>query len=384
MDLRARYRCARPAFALLVSLSVAGTCLAAPAVAFADDQAPSSALGILAASADAARDAEEAPAVEPAAADAAATDAQEPAEADAAADGVTVFGGLQLEIPEDFMVTQASSMLLATTEDGSMVINLITPGAMGVGMLDEVEDVAEFFGAMASETATASEGAISDEGMVTLADGTEAYACTIEVDSAGTQVVMHQFYVPVVNGSFALAQFAYEGGADEATIDEMSAIANTLQLAPEGATATSTTMSVFEGAGIQLEVADALLLDESTTDTEPTWYSADGMMMFGLIPDLMTDASLLTEDDYAMLYTQIAASMGGEPWETTTITADGVDVRLGGFSFEDGDDLYVGILGLVPVADDTLTGIMALMPADQVDAYGSMLDAMYASVSVVA
>lgn len=399
MDLRVRCRYAKPAFALLVSLSVAGTCLAAPALAAgADGKASGSALGILAASADAAREAEETPATESApavesapvqeSAPAAETeDAQEgaPVVEIAESDGITVFGGLQLRIPEDYMVTKAAGILLATNEDGSVVINLITPdGSMGAGMLNEVEDVAEFFGAMADEAAADTEATITDKAVITLADGTEAYAYTLEMESDGSQIVMHQFYMPMPNGSFALAQFAYEAGADEATVDLVADIADTLQLAPEGAAGAEAAFNEFEGAGVKLEVADALVLDAATVDTEPTWYSEDGTMMFGLIPQLMEGASLLTDDDYAMLYTEIATSLGGEPWETTTVAANGVDVKLGGFSFEDEGDLYVGILGLVTAADDTLTGIMALMPADQVDVYGPMLDTMYESVSVVA
>lgn len=382
MNLHVRSRYARPAFALLVSLSVAGTCLAAPALA--DDAAPrTGAFGLLAASADAAR-AEEA--TEPAAASAEA-EPEASAEADETAavsdeatvdEGVTVFGGVQIAIPEDYIVTQAGGMLLAGSEDGT-VINLISAGTMGADAMEGVDDLEAFFGPMAEEAAAGAAGTLSDQGVVTLADGTEVYACTIDVESDGAQVVMHQFYVPLANGGLTLAQFAYEAEADEAVVDRLADIANTLALAP----ASDGSLVDFEGAGIALKVADVLVLDGTTVDTEPTWYSADGTMMFGLIPQLMDNASALTDTDYDMLYTEIANSLGGEPWETTTVAADGTDVKLGGFSFEDGGDLYVGILGLVVAADDTLTGVMAMMPADQVDLYGSMLDAMYESISVL-
>lgn len=384
MNLNVRSRYARPAFALLVSLSVAGTCLAAPALALADDAASrTGAFGLLAASADAAR-AEEA--ADPAAAPAEAEPAV-PAEADETAvaadeatadEGATVFGGVQIAIPEDYIVTQAGGMLLAGSEDGT-VINLISAGTVGADAMEGIDDLEAFFGPMAEEAAAGAAGTLSDQGVVTLADGTEVYACTIDVVSDGAQVVMHQFYVPLANGGLTLAQFAYEAEADEAAVDRLADIANTLVLAP----ASDGSLVDFEGAGIALKVADVLVLDGATVDTEPTWYSADGTMMFGLIPQLMDSASALTDADYDMLYTEIASSLGGEPWETTTVAADGVDVKLGGFSFEEDGDLYVGILGLVVAADDTLTGIMAMMPADQVDLYGSMLDTMYESISVL-
>lgn len=381
MNLHVRSRYARPAFALLVSLSVAGTCLAAPALA--DDAAPrTGAFGLLAASADAAR-AEEAtePAVAPAEAEPeASAEADETAAVadEATAEGVTVFGGVQIAIPEDYIVTQAGGMLLAGSEDGT-VINLISAGTMGADAMEGVDDLEAFFGPMAEEAATGAAGTLSDQGVVMLADGTEVYACTIDVESDGAQVVMHQFYVPLANGGLTLAQFAYEAEADEAVVDRLADIANTLALAP----ASDGSLVDFEGAGIALKVADVLVLDGTTVDTEPTWYSADGTMMFGLIPQLMDNASALTDADYDMLYTEIANSLGGEPWETTTVAADGTDVKLGGFSFEDGGDLYVGILGLVVAADDTLTGVMAMMPADQVDLYGPLLDTMYESISVL-
>ena len=122
------------------------------------------------------------------------------------------------------------------------------------------------------------------------------------------------------------------------------------------------------------------MYDETSPEDEPTWISADGNLMFGVMPNLVDDASVLTMADYDLLYSQIAESLGGEAWESSQVEADGVAMQLGGFAFEDIDGLYVGVLGLVAVEDGTLTGVMAMLPADQLDAYGDMLDAMFESV----
>lgn len=401
MDMRVRGT--RSAFAFLVSLSVAGTCLATPGLAVASEGAPSTGLLAGIAQQAAAEQAQSAPAAEPAAdgsqagssvqadsAAQAASDTQAAPDAPAASDapaveeGMTVFGGVQFKLPEGYEAMPLSGMMLAVNADSSVVVTVIATNTPLEGIAGADADPMAVFGELATEAAATSDAEVVGQEAVQLADGTDAYAFELQAESDGVAVELQQVYVPLEDGSFVLVQLSYEGGASQATLDEVASVVDSLALAPAGAAAVapagSGTYTEHQAAGIAFDVDDSLVYDETSPENEPTWMDADGTLMFGVIPNLVDDASVLTMAGYDLLYGQIAESLGGEAWESSQVEADGVAMQLGGFAFEDVDGLYVGVLGLVAVEDGTLTGVMAMLPADQLDAYGDMLDAMFESV----
>lgn len=388
-----------PAF--LMSVALAGTCLAAPGIALADaaagaEEQPAVELeqqagaGLEAEGSNAAAE-EGASSETPASADEA-----EAQGAQAAADGTYACGGVQITVPEDFEVADLEYMLIATNADASIVISVSPSGSDDTVPADPAEWGA-FFEPFAESSATEMGGTYEDGGIYTLADGTQAQVFAIgAAETDGTPIVLAQCYVPLADGTFTLVQVGCYAD-DEATVELADSISETIVLASDEAEAeagqaadtadvaaaddaAAADVQTVQAGGIELDLPAGYVADESSTEDEPAWHSADNTVMVGVLPGLISGYSSMDGDVFGMVATGIAENLGGTVESTVTFSNDGTDVDVYVFTFSSDGMEFVGALGMVALPDDTVTGMLALSPMSNVAGSDGDVTALFESI----
>ena len=388
-----------PAF--LMSVALAGTCLAAPGIALADaaagaEEQPAVELeqqagaGLEAEGSNAAAE-EGASSETPASADEA-----EVQSAQAAADGTYACGGVQITVPEDFEVADLEYMLIATNADASIVISVSPSGSDDTVPADPAEWGA-FFEPFAESSATEMGGTYEDGGIYTLADGTQAQVFAIgAAETDGTPIVLAQCYVPLADGTFTLVQVGCYAD-DEATVELADSISETIVLASDeaeaeagqaadtaddavGDDAAAADVQTVQAGGIELDLPAGYVADESSTETEPSWLSADGNVMIGVTPNLLDEYSTVGEEGLDLLALIVAEGLGGE-LAGSTVLPNGVYAYTLTFSVEGQEG--IAILGMVPLADDTVTSILAMTPLENAANSDAEVTAVFESVRVL-
>ncbi len=388
-----------PAF--LMSVALAGTCLAAPGIALADaaagaEEQPAVELeqqagaGLEAEGSNAAAE-EGASSETPASADEA-----EAQGAQAAADGTYACGGVQITVPEDFEVADLEYMLIATNADASIVISVSPSGSDDTVPADPAEWGA-FFEPFAESSATEMGGTYEDGGIYTLADGTQAQVFAIgAAETDGTPIVLAQCYVPLADGTFTLVQVGCYAD-DEATVELADSISETIVLASDeaeaeagqaadtaddavGDDAAAADVQTVQAGGIELDLPAGYVADESSTETEPSWLSADGNVMIGVTPNLLDEYSTVGEEGLDLLALIVAEGLGGE-LAGSTVLPNGVYAYTLTFSVEGQEG--IAILGMVPLADDTVTSILAMTPLENAANSDAEVTAVFESVRVL-
>lgn len=389
-----------PAF--LMSVALAGTCLAAPGIALADaaagaEEQPAVELeqqvgaGLEAEGSDVAVE-EGASSETPASADEA-----EAQGAPAAADGTYACGGVQITVPEDFEVADLEYMLIATNADASIVISVSPSGSDDTVPADPAEWGA-FFEPFAESSATEMGGTYEDGGIYTLADGTQAQVFAIgAAETDGTPIVLAQCYVPLADGTFTLVQVGCYAD-DEATVELADGISETIVLASDkaeagqdddaaetaddaaGDDAAAADVQTVQAGGIELDLPAGYVADESSTETEPSWLSADGNVMIGVTPNLLDEYSTVGEEGLDLLALIVAEGLGGE-LAGSTVLPNGVYAYTLTFSVEGQEG--IAILGMVPLADDTVTSILAMTPLENAANSDAEVTAVFESVRVL-
>ena len=386
-----------PAF--LMSVALAGTCLAAPGIALADaaagaEEQPAVELeqqasaGLEAEGSNAAAE-EGASSETPASADEA-----EVQSAQAAADGTYACGGVQITVPEDFEVADLEYMLIATNADASIVISVSPSGSDDTVPADPAEWGA-FFEPFAESSATEMGGTYEDGGIYTLADGTQAQVFAIgAAETDGTPIVLAQCYVPLADGTFTLVQVGCYAD-DEATVELADSISETIVLASDeaeagqaadtaddavGDDAAAADVQTVQAGGIELDLPAGYVADESSTETEPSWLSADGNVMIGVTPNLLDEYSTVGEERLDLLALIVAEGLGGE-LAGSTVLPNGVYAYTLTFSVEGQEG--IAILGMVPLADDTVTSILAMTPLENAANSDAEVTAVFESVRVL-
>ena len=389
-----------PAF--LMSVALAGTCLAAPGIALADaaagaEEQPAVELGQQA-SAGLEAEGSDVAAEEGASSETPAfADESEAQGAQAAAEGTYACGGVQITVPEDFEVADLEYMLIATNADASIVISVSPSGSDDTVPADPAEWSA-FFEPFAESSATEMNGTYEDGGIYTLADGTQAQVFAIgAAETDGTPIVLAQCYVPLADGTFTLVQVGCYAD-DEATVELADSISETIVLASDeaeagqaddaaetaddaaGDDAAAADVQTVQAGGIELDLPAGYVADESSTETEPSWLSADGNVMIGVTPNLLDEYSTVGEEGLDLLALIVAEGLGGE-LAGSTVLPNGVYAYTLTFSVEGQEG--IAILGMVPLADDTVTSILAMTPLENAANSDAEVTAVFESVRVL-
>lgn len=363
----------RPVFALIAAFAIAASCAAAPGLAGADGVADGAAADAFSA-ADSVAAADNPATAEPSPAVPDATAVNLTPESDAADDGATAYalGGVQFSIPDGFEVVDLGSMALASNADGSVVVS-VTPSGDEASVPASPDEWGAYFASFAQAAVSETAGTQLDEGLSTLADGTEAYVFRIGYGlEDGGQMTVAQCYVPLDDGTFTLVQVACTsdeeaGAAAEgvlASVELATDAATQLGTASDqaGSTEGAATGKAVEAGGITFDLPAGLVADESSTDGDPTWYSEDGTLMLGVMPALIDGYSTVGKAALDLIADGIAQSLGGTIDSSSVIEHDGTAVNVYVFTFSSEGQEFVGALGMVALDDDTVTGVLALTP----------------------
>lgn len=377
----------RPASVLLATLALACTCCGAPGSAAAGETDTADGESILAISANLAGGAsagDEAVAGEEAAAEGSGAgvetvDAAVGTETAAEADGTATysFGGVQFTVPEGFDVVDLGSMAMASNADGSVLVSVASADD-GAAVPASADAWGAYFATAPQAAAGESDGTLLDEGLCTLADGTQAYVYRISYNTDdNSPALIVQCYVPVDGGAFTLVQVtcnsSNEAGetadavlesivlATDAAIQLGSADDTDAQPASDGeGAAVIMAGETVEAGGVAFVMPVNCVDDDTVSADESTWYSEDRTLMLGIMPSLIDGYSAVGDDLLDLIAEGIAQDLGGSIESTSVSEHDGTTVNIYVFTFASEGREFVGALGMAVLSDDTVTGVIAL------------------------
>lgn len=202
--------------------------------------------------------------------------------------------------------------------------------------------------------------------------------------------------MPLADGTFTLVQVGCYAD-DEATVELADSISETIVLASDeaeaeagqaadtaddavGDDAVAADVQTVQAGGIELDLPAGYVADESSTETEPSWLSADGNVMIGVTPNLLDEYSTVGEEGLDLLALIVAEGLGGE-LAGSTVLPNGVYAYTLTFSVEGQEG--IAILGMVPLADDTVTSILAMTPLENAANSDAEVTAVFESVRVL-
>ena len=376
-----------PALAMLVSLSLAGTCLAAPALAGAIEVDLGSAAIVAEEAAASVLEVEGATtgAIE-LPGEGESTEAEEVIEA---TEGLYAFGGLQLELDDSFEIEISDGLMLAISEELGVVVNITPTDSAGMVPEDQAEWEA-FFTQFVDLVAEQINGTVGATYLGEMNTGFYGYSCEVIFEQSGTEIASVQAYVPLGDGSFTMFQIAWENGNEEA-YNNAGVIASTLHYATDEAIQLGAQLGQeVTAAGITLCLPDELIYDETSLADEPTYFTDDGSFMLSVTPAFVEDLSGLaaelelesTEDVLDLMGMSIADGLEGTLADSVVLENQTTNVYTYIFSFADGGTDFVGVIGMVPLADDTVTGVLALLTLDNFDAVAEMVEAIFATIEL--
>jgi hypothetical protein len=350
------------ALTALVSLSLAGTCLAVPGLALAET-------GSLASIAENAAAATKA---------AATTDDVEEAEVESQ---TLAAGGVQVSVPGSYAVSNDAGYPLAMNEDETVAVAVIDMGLDADGLASIPEDRDEAlagFAEVALESVEDLDGNIADSDVVQVADGAAVaycYGITCTADD-GTDSYLAAYFV-VTDKSLVLVQIVAATDALDDLNDELAAIEASLTLS--GTDALEGT--VYEVGGLAVTIPDDTFeLDGEVADDSATWFSTDGNAMITVMGDL-GGGETIDAAYFDALAEELIDELDGTAANATVLTNDDLEISLYGFTIENDGDTYYGAIGLANVSDDCLSAILVLFSDDADAELNDTLEAVLLAVA---
>jgi len=272
------------------------------------------------------------------------------------------FAGLQCAVPGDYLTKVEDGIAIMVNPQNTLSVMLVALDPAEPVPADP-EEWGAYFAQYAEAAATSSDSQIVDGWPGTLEDGGQGYVYQMSSLVGEVPVMSLQMYVPMADGSFVTFQLSMV--QDEALLDEAELIADSLALATPDAVELSERAAslpqVGAAGGIEIGLPADFALDPASGADEPNWYSADGRFMVGIIPALVEELSAIGVESLDLIASGIAEGLTGTLEESRVIQNGDTVVYLYLFSFMDGASSYHGALGLVPLANDTVTGVLALI-----------------------
>ncbi len=348
----------RPVATFIASAALAGTCLATPGLALAGESTTEVALPSASAAAD------------------------------QASGVVCACAGVQITVPEDFDAIELGNMVLASNADGTIVATIVPSGTDGA-VPSASDEWGAYFLPIAESTAESLGGVCTDGGVYTLADGTESYACVISYEQDGMQALLAQCFVPMTDGSYVMVQIACDS-ADDAIVELADEISETIVLADESTSQASADPSatavadgdtqVVQAGGIEFDLPATYVPDASSTEEEPAWTSADGNVYVSVIPGVLEGYSTEDEDALDLIAALVVSGLGGSGENSTVLSNGDVDVHAYVFTFSAMGEEVAGILGMVILPDDTVTGVLAMTTLENASSSDAEVTALFESI----
>lgn len=294
-------------------------------------------------------------------------------------------GGAQISLPANGLeIVTLGGIALISNEDASLMVTIV-PATDETGLPTTEEDLFDYFGLLA-QTAAEQLGVTAPSGYpFTMSDGAGAYLYLIAYEADGEAVRASMCFVPVSPTDYTLVQITFDSTNSEAA-ELADLISATVALAtPEAIPLDSIDSAIeltqkTEAGGLTFGLPEDFALDKDSADDKPSWYSGDGTVMLSVMPGLVTGISALGVETFDLIAEGIAESLEGRIEGNTLISNEGAKVYAYVFTFSSGDIEFVGALGMVPLADDTVTSVLALAPIQKAETLDATVTAVFDSI----
>ena len=339
-----------------LSLAVAGTCLAAPALAAGDSSALGSALDAVARAAEQAGT-EQAPSAPGA-------DDSDPL----ISLGTHVnFAGLAFDVPEGYTDDEDPSddVLSVTNESGTVSISVYDMREVG---FPADTDWASFFSSLAQISVAGYEGStVEGLGSDELGEGTLMYAYGLVVPDGDDTYIIVQLYVPTAEGGFTFMQMGYSANdvTDEDT-DELTEVIDSLKLAEDDGLDIDDLGT--SSCGFTFDLPEGLVPYE---DEDYAWIDENGDILIMTMGHVVEGAAELTSEDYAALYEALTPEGDSPESKVTLLDRDVVDGKNGlvsaysSYEVADPDETVYAVVIVTPVLEDDSVSVTIVWCSEQ-------------------
>lgn len=347
--------------AAALSLSVAGTCLAAPALA-ATPSGLGSALDAVAQAAEGG------------------ADAAQPEQDTLVSLGTHCnFAGLAFDVPQGFEAEQSDDATMLSMSNASGTTALLVYDLRdaqlpeGYGWDDYFAQIAQGSVADYADATVEDLGASEDDDGVDI----EGHAFGLAVTDGDDAYVMVQLFVPMPEGGFSLFQIGYSANeASEDEVDELTDILDSIEFSGDDKVDIDDLQT--SACGLTFELPDGV---SPYDGDENAWMDADGSILIKAVGGVVEGASKLTDDDYDELFGLLEPE-GEDDGAKVELIASGVepgvdvDVHYASYSVQEADGTMYCAVMLAPAADDTLSVVIAWCSDEGAADYGEAITAM--------
>lgn len=221
-------------------------------------------------------------------------------------------------------------------------------------------------GATADE-ATADKDATADEATADKADAADKDAVTTDKAEATAD-----------DAATDEATADKDAATDETTTDKDATAAESDAASP-AADAAGTTETV---AGMTFVLPEGLTQGDTSTEDRPVWTNADKSFIVTVKSGVNDAVDELTTGDLDVAALDLADSMDGEVIGSALFENDTTTVYMYAIMFQEDGNVYVGTVGFIPVADNSLNALTGMFKLDDMDTYAPVIEAMYESVTI--
>ena len=365
---------------------LAGTCLAAPALAVevgagssiasaAAEAAENAAAGDKAADTAAADEAGTADKTSDASAEKDAADASTDKDAatDEAKDAKVTLGGISYTAPAGYTAVTES-------DEGATYINADQTAAVVIYDLsyaetpDDSSAVDYYKSITEASVADYPDATVEDLGTENIS-GIQCQGFGIVITQDDSTYKMVQLYIPAQETGFTLVQLGYDtDSTSDADVTALTDFLSSIELA-SAATGDSSAGITTTGGAINFTLPAGL-----TEYAEGMWADEAGDILIQQADEVMFGVSQLTDSDYEEVFAQLDPTneSGATGQQISSGTVKGVDteVRYASYSATvDGETVYYVVM-MAPAADDSLTVVMAACTEKGSQEYGAALTEM--------
>lgn len=379
------------ALTALVSLSMAGSCLALPGLALAEADTDA---GV--ATSAATMEETDAKTVEAETKDTQKLEGAEEEEAEnTEAEGAQIlsFAGVRVDAPlaMEALGLDDANMITAALPEGGLSVAITDCADEDEAIPDDPKERQAFFADLADELAESMDATITSDDALELADGTPAYLFEIDEPAEEENSLSAYFafvYVPTGDGAYACVQISCIGEDVAPYEEDIDAMLSSIALAEADEAAAAPAVELDQQVesmglafGLPANMEEAEL--EGAGDEIETRANADGSFTVRAVGNALPTVENPTQDDITADVEDLAAMMEGET-EAGAVSWNDDDTTVFQFvtCYEFEDTEYVTTYGCAVLPDGTSTYVIGDCTADDYEQYAPVLDAIYASITL--
>ena len=343
--------------ALLASLAVAGSCLAAPALAAtdavsADENLQPTSFSSLFGS----------------------KKAETPA-------GLLRFGGVEVLMPSDsFNMPLSSNMTMTFSEVTGLVGTIVAHQER-----PDAPDTQAYFDGIMEYFASNNADMLVDQLYTTELDDVTVYAYACDLSQSYDPTVGYMVFVDY-GTEYTFVQLMLPAAADQFAFDSLNGALDSIAVCTE-----TPVIEEIPELGQAVEVGGLMIRlpadmqGVADEDGSIMWTKEDADLIFGAIPNVTPDVAACTKADFDMAANSLAFELGGSVLGSQVLrpASSGDPAYLYAISYEDSGQLILGGLGFFGVSDGSATAVMGFCSLDDADALSGVFEAVFGNITLL-